>query len=93
MRHQVCTVAFHLLVRRYSTENNFRKCATVEWAVGDSSVNHCQCPDTKTHHSLYLPNNLQWVLHNRNRKVGSIVDEPGDIVFGHFGELLLEDTL
>lgn len=33
------------------------------------------------------------MLDDRNRQMRPIVDQPRDIVLGHFGQLLLEDAL
>lgn len=38
MRHQVCTIALHLLIRGYSAEDNLSKLSRIERTIRDSSV-------------------------------------------------------
>jgi hypothetical protein len=40
----------------------------------------------------FLPNNFHGLLDNSHRHVRSIINKACYIVFGHFGQLLLEDT-
>lgn len=35
---------------------------------------------------------LEWLLDNGDGEMGSIVDESRNVIFGHFGELLLKDA-
>lgn len=40
----------------------------------------------------YSTDDLERFLDNSNRQMGAVVDEPGDIVFGHLRKLLLKNT-
>jgi hypothetical protein len=44
------------------------------------------------HIHLHIPDHFQWMLHNGNRQMRSIIHESSDIVLWHFGQLFLEDT-
>lgn len=64
----------------------------MEWPVSNSTIagissRHCFWPFNP---KIYLPNNFQWVLHNSNRQMRSVVDKPGYIIFGHLRELFLK---
>lgn len=43
--------------------------------------------------SLYIPHNLQRMLHNCNRQVRTVVYQSCNIVLRHLGKLFLEDAL
>src|SRR5271156_2343779 len=75
MRHEVCTVPFDLLVRRYGAEYNLGKFPSLEGSIGNTT------------------NNLQRVLDDGDRKMGLVVHQSSDVVFGHFRQLLLEYAL
>lgn len=41
----------------------------------------------------HAPYHFKWVFHNSYTQVRSVVDETSNVVLGHLGQLLLEDTL
>ena len=74
VRHEVCAVAFDLLIGRDGAEDYFGKSTAVEGAVS------------------YPSHDFERVFDNRDGEMGFVIDEAGNIVFGHLGELLLEDA-
>lgn len=92
------SVALDLLIRRDSTEYYLGEFSIVKWPVRDPP-RHALVETKHTHTPpplrppVYIPNHLQWVLHNRNRKMRPIIDQSRNIIFGHLGQLLLENAL
>ncbi len=54
MGHEVCAVAFYLLVGGDGAKDDFGKLARVEWAVGDSPVSGLAFADMGLEDSLIV---------------------------------------
>lgn len=89
------SVAFYLLIRRNSTEYYLGEFSIVKWPVRDPP-RHALVETKHTppsHPPIYIPNHLQWVFHNRNRKMRPIIDQSRNIILRHLGQLFLENAL
>lgn len=88
------SVPLYLLVRRDSTEDNLRESTAVERPIRNPPAHALAGILTQVTQdlSLYIPNYLQRMLDNRDGQMRSIIHQPGDIILGHLGELLLENA-
>jgi hypothetical protein len=93
MGHQMGAISLDLLIRGYSTKNNFREPSAFEWTIGDSTAHMSVLPGTSRRSKQDdVPNNLQWVLHYGHGQVCSVIHKPCDVVFRHLWQLFLEYT-
>ena len=85
MGHQVCAVPFYLLVGGYSAEDYFGELPCAEFAECDAAEDFGVC-------GAFMGVRLLLLFDDGEGEVGAVEDESGDVIFGHFGELLLEET-
>lgn len=85
MRHEVCAVPFYLLVGGYSAEDYFGELPCAKFAEGDAAENFWGF-------GAFMGVTLLLLFDDGEGEVGAVEDESGDVVFGHFGELFLEET-
>ena len=98
MAHEMCAVAFDLLLRVDGEEDDFSKGTRRERAVGYSSGKSPlvrlsgKMIGVSVERVTSLPNYFKGLLDDCHRKVSSVIHETSYVVLWHFRELLLEDT-
>lgn len=85
MGHEVCAVPFYLLVRGHSAEDYFGELPCAEFA-------ECDAAEDFWGSEAFMGVRLLLLFDDGEGEVGAVEDKPGDVVFGHFGELFLEET-
>lgn len=91
----MCSVTFDLLVRGYGAKDNLSELASFEGAISNPSAVMDQSGLGKWNNQqamANLPHHLQRLLHNGNRQMCPIIDEPCNVVLGHLGKLFLKDA-